>query len=121
MNNRPRKKTVELHKKVVELYDLKETTFDAVGKELGISGKYASELYKKDYTKIPDKLMETLEDEFNGLEKVTVTFYNPNDKGNGMNQLTITTSIKSGLIGSEREIAIAAAIQKNDLLKWMEV
>jgi hypothetical protein len=70
---------------------------------------------------ISEDLMDKLDIEFNKMEKVTVAFYNPEDKGDRVNQLTITTEIPVGLTGAKRELSILAAIQKNNLMKWVEV
>ena len=76
---------------------------------------------KKTEEVIPKSLMNELDKNFNPMETVTVTYYNPHDKGNYVNQLTITTEIMSGLTEDERRIAINAAIQKNRLLMWKEI
>jgi hypothetical protein len=54
------------------------------------------------------------------MEEVTIVFFNPNESGNGLNQLTITTEIESGLTGEKRKVAIVAALQKQQLVEWCE-
>jgi transcriptional regulator with XRE-family HTH domain len=117
-----RKKTIEMARRVKHLREAEDMTFAEIGEKLGIAENYANKLYvhvaKSD---IPPTLMEAMDEEFNKMEAVTVTFYNPEDTASIFNQLTITTEIKAGLKGDSRSIAIQAAIQKNELLKWMEV
>jgi transcriptional regulator with XRE-family HTH domain len=117
-----RKKTIEMARRVRHLRETEDMTFAEIGEKLGIAENYANKLYvhvaKSD---TEQTLMKAMDEELNKMETVTVTFYNPEDTASIFNQLTITTTIKSGLKGDARAIAIQAAIQKNELLKWMEI
>lgn len=69
----------------------------------------------------PSDLISLVSDEINGHEQVTVAFFNPHEDAEDFNQLTITTTIKSGLLDEERKAAINAAIAKEKLIKWVEL
>jgi transcriptional regulator with XRE-family HTH domain len=120
---RDNKKKDKLSREVKKLYDNgKGLTFVEIGAKLGISDSYANKLYNAaPESDISEELMDVLEQEFNEFESVTVVFFNPEEDSDGINQLTITTEIKPGLKGDKRSIAIGAAIQKDGLLKWVEV
>lgn len=117
-------KTEEMIKKVTELRDDKNMTFKDIAVELGIKGGYAWNLYQKgikDSDKVPKEIIDAVTPWAEGMEQVTIVVYNPEDKGNKLNQLTIKIKIKSGLTGELRDIAIGSAIQENNLLQWAEL
>lgn len=117
-------KTEEMIKKVIELRDEKKLIFKDIATELGIKEGYAWNLYQKgikDYEKVPKEIIEAVTPWAEGMEQITVVVYNPEDKGNELNQLTITTEIKAGLEGELRKMAIVSAIQKNELIEWVEL
>ena len=118
------KKTEEMIRKVTELREDKKMIFKDIASELGIKEGYAWGLYQKrikDSDKVPKEIIDAVTPWAEGMEQVTVVVYNPEDKGNKLNQLTIKIKIKLGLTGELRDIAISSAIQQNDLLKWVEL